>query len=133
MFLGCLYPGAYRDMDQDFVEFSLALGYDFGLASVSTAVAVSPDFYAGTGVGTHVAAGVGVPVPVALLENYSVAMDGNFGYQDIEDGGSYTHWNAGLTAEVAGFGLDVRYVGNDIDTGGPHDDDRVVVTFSRSF
>ena len=38
MILGYLYPGADSDLDQDFVEFSLALGYDFGLASVSTSV-----------------------------------------------------------------------------------------------
>ena len=131
--LGYLYPGADRDLDQDFVEFTMALGYDFGLASVSTSIAISPDFYGGTGVGAHIAGGVGVPIPIEMLTEYSVAADVNYAYQDIEDGGSYSHWNAGLTAEVYGFGLDLRYVGNDVDSIADVDDDRVVFTFSRSF
>jgi uncharacterized protein (TIGR02001 family) len=131
--VGYLYPGADRDLDLDFVEVSLALGYDFGLASVNTGVAVSPDFQGATGVGAHIGAGVGVPIPIEMLEKYGVAADFNYGYQDIEDGGSYSHWNAGLSAEVYGFGLDLRYVGNDVDSIADVDDDRAVFTFSRSF
>jgi uncharacterized protein (TIGR02001 family) len=133
MILGYVYPGADRDLDQDFVEFSLALGYDFGLASVNTGVAISPDFYGATGVGAHITAGVGVPIPIEMLTEYGVAVDANYGYQDIEEGGSYSHWNVGLGAEVFGFGLDLRYFGNDVDSIAPVDDDRVVFTFSRSF
>ena len=44
LILGYLYPGANSDLDQDFVEFSLALGYDAGIASLSTSVAISPDW-----------------------------------------------------------------------------------------
>ncbi|MBW1886272.1 MAG: hypothetical protein JRJ58_22290, partial [Deltaproteobacteria bacterium] len=120
-------------LDQDFVEFSLALGYDFGLASVNTGVAISPDFYVASGVGAHITAGVGVPIPIEMLTPYGVAVDANYGYQDIEEGGSYSHWNVGLGAEVFGFGLDLRYFGNDVDSIAPVDDDRVVFTFSRSF
>ncbi|MBW2389228.1 MAG: hypothetical protein JRG89_12425, partial [Deltaproteobacteria bacterium] len=70
MILGYVYPGADRDLDQDFVEFSLALGYDFGLASVNTGVAISPDFYGASGVGAHITAGVGVPIPIEMLTPY---------------------------------------------------------------
>ncbi len=134
MILGYLYPGADSDLDQDFVEFSLALGYDFGLASVSTSVAVSPDFYGATGVGAHISGGVGVPIPIEMLTKYSVAVDANYAYQEIEDAKSYGHWSVGLGAEVYGFGLDFRYVGNDLDDPtSDNDDDRFVFTFSRSF
>ena len=133
MVMGYLYPGADRGLDQDFVEFSLGLGYDLGVAMVSTVIAVSPEYYRGTGVGTHIAGGVVVPVPIAVLTEYRVAVDGNYAYQDIEDGGSYSHWSAGMSAEVFGFGLDLRYVGNDVDSRADVDDDRVVFSFSRSF
>lgn len=133
MILGYLYPGADRDLDQEFVEFSFTVGHDFEVVSASVGVAVSPDFYGGSGVGTHISTGIGIPIPLDLLTRYNVAVDGNFGYQDISDGGSYVHWSAGIAAEVLGFGLDVRYLGNDVDSRAAADDDRAVFTISRSF
>lgn len=133
MVLGYIYPGADDALDQDFVEFSLAAGYDFEILSASAGVAISPDFYASSGVGTHITAGVGIPIPLDLLAKYNIAVDSNFGYQDISSGGSYVHWNVGLGAQLLGFGLDLRYFGNDIDSRANVDDDRAVFTFSRSF
>lgn len=133
MVLGYVYPGASDDLDLDFVEFSGALGYDFQIVSVSGGLAISPDFRGSSGVGTHIVGGVGIPIPLDIFERYQVGIDTNVGYQDISTGGSYVHWNVGLAAEVAGFGLDLRYVGNDIDSRADTDDDRAVFTLSRSF
>jgi len=133
MVLGYVYPGADRDRDFDFVEFSLALGHRFPWASVNTAVAISPDYFGSSGVGAHVSGGVGVPIPLDFLERYRIAVDTHVGYQDISTGGSYVHWDVGLGGQLLGFDLDLRYVGNDVDSPLDEDDDGVVFSFSRQF
>ncbi len=133
MVLGYVYPGASGDLNLDFVEFSLALGHDLEVASIGTAVAISPDFRGSSGVGAHVSGGVGIPIPFDVFERYRLAIDSNVGYQDISNGGSYVHWDVGIAGEWLGFVLDLRYVGNDIDSRADTDDDRAVFTFSRSF
>ncbi len=135
MVLGYLYPGA-RAGDQDFIEFSLGLGYDAGFASANVGLAVSPEWYGNSGVGTYIYGGVAVPIPIGALEGTGVAfsIDANFGYQDLADASNFVHYDVGLGIELLGFALDVRYVGNDIDDGSLKvDDDRVVFGISREF
>jgi uncharacterized protein (TIGR02001 family) len=131
--LGYLYPGA-RSGDQDFLEFTLGLGYDAGFASASLGVAISPEFYANAGVGTHLSAGIAMPVPVPMLEDYGVAVDVNFGLQVLEDAADFVHYDVGLGFELVGFGLDIRYIGAGYTDGiGKLDDDRVIFGISRGF
>lgn len=137
MILGYLYPGT-KTGSQDFMEFSLALGYDAGFAAVSAGVAVSPEFYLRSGVGTHIGAGLAVPVPLGYTADRGIDLrvDANFGVQILENFPDYVYYNAGLGLEVFDFKVDVRYVGTGYTGGsgfGLIDDDRVVFGISREF
>ena len=54
---------------------------------------------------------------------------------DLDDD-AYVTWNVGGTYSVGGFGLDLRYIGTDIDEaaafGGDYSDDKFVFTIKRA-
>ncbi|MDP6980812.1 MAG: GNAT family N-acetyltransferase [Myxococcota bacterium] len=56
------------------------------------------------------------------IEHHKVAVDTNVGCQYISTGGSHVHWDVGIAGEFLGFGLDLLYVGNDIDSRADTDD-----------
>ena len=85
---------------------------------------------------------------------YGFGFDFKYGWQDVEgdkttpagwngpgtEGFDYTNWNIGLTKDVVGFGLDLRYHDTEEDDDhvaywGTDDqiDARLVFTISRSF
>jgi len=91
---------------------------------------------------------------LGLTLPHSFGLEFGFGYQDVEgdkttpvgwngpgtEGFDYTHWEVGVTKEVIGFGLDLRYHDTDEDDDfvafwGTDDfiDERIVFTISRSF
>jgi uncharacterized protein (TIGR02001 family) len=134
---GYIYPGADNDLKYDFVEVGLGISYDFKILAIDVGFQVSPDFFASTGVATHVETGLKVPLPGDILSIYDLRVDGHFGYQDIDEGGSFMHWDAGLVATIVGFDFDFRYLGFDGDDDildlGDLTDDRFVFSFSRKF
>lgn len=130
------YPGADSDLDYDFIEASLALGYDFGPLALSGSVNYSPDYFASSGDATYVAGNVDVPLPFLPFD---MAANASVGHQWIDDNSSfgvpdYTDWGIGLSANVEGFDLGVRYIDTDLD----HDEcadgcgERVIVSLSKS-
>ncbi len=90
---------------------------------------------------------------LALSLPYGFGLDGAYGYQDVEgdkttptgwNGGGagfdYNHWNIGVSNEIVGFGLDIRYHDTDENSdfvaywlGSDNIDAHFVFTISRSF
>ena len=121
--VGVIYY-AYPDSevsDLDFVELKGALGYAFDAGlSVGGEVYYDPD---NKNMYLNATAGY------AVSENFGI--DGSVGNYQFDAGGDYTSWSLGASTSAAGFGLDLRYWGTDID-GVEVADDRIVFTISRS-
>jgi len=131
------YPGADNDLNYDFVEGALAVGHDYGPLAVSASVNYSPEFFADSGDATYVAGYVDVPLPFMPFET---TLNASVGHQWIDDNSAYgvedyVDYGIGLTANVEGFAVGLRYIGTDLDE--PSEcadgcDDRVIVSISKS-
>ncbi len=112
-----LYPGADSDLDYNYYEFSLALGYDFDVAALSASFNYSPDNFADSGDAEYVAGNLDVPLTFLPFES---SLNASVGHQWIDDNAAYgvedyTDWGVGITANVVGFDVGVRYVDTDLD------------------
>ncbi len=132
------YPGADVDeTDYNFFEGTASLGYDFGIAALSGSVNYSPDFFGGSGDATYVAGNLDVPLPFLPFET---ALNASVGRQWIEDNATfgfkdYTDWGIGLSSNIEGFDLGVRYI--DTNLNEPSEcadgcDERVIVSLSKT-
>lgn len=115
--IGYLYPGADKDLNYNYYEGSLAIGYDFGVAALSGSVNYSPENFAHTGDATYLASNLDVPLPFLPLD---MALNGSVGHQWVEDNDKfgvpdYTDWGIGLSAKVYGFDVGLRYIDTDLD------------------
>jgi uncharacterized protein (TIGR02001 family) len=107
------YPGAADNLNYDFWEAGLRLGYDFGIAAVVASVYYSPDFFAASGNATYYQVGVDVPLP------FSVTLGARYGHQSIDNNvrfGSpdYSDWNIGVSREFLTIVWDLRYFDTDL-------------------
>jgi len=130
------YPGADSDLDYDFFEGVLGLGYDFGFASLSGGFAYSPETFGDGGKTYYYNGGVSVPLPLPC----ELTLNGNIGRYEFDDAATaldYTHYDVGLSASVLGFDLGVSYTDTDLSSsecGGDNAcDGEVLVSISRSF
>lgn len=129
------YPGADPQREYDFVEGSLAVGYDFELFSASASFNYSPDYFNESGDAQYYAAGVDVPLPM------DVTLSGHVGFQEIDNNAAfgtpdYTDWSVGLGYNYEGFDLSLQYIDTDLDEPGECADGcdgRVIFGVSRSF
>lgn len=124
------YPGADSSLDYDFWEVAAAVGYDFGVASLSGSINYSPEFFGDTGDAVYFASALDVPLP------YDITASAHVGYQAIDDGADYTDWSLGLGYDFHGFGLSLSYVDTDLDEPGDCADGcdaRVIFGVSKSF
>ncbi len=123
------YPGAAKALNYDLWEVYGKVGYDFGIAALTTGVAYTPDNFGSTGDATYFSAVVNVPI----VEMLSVS--GGAGYNMLTQGHKdQTDWNIGATLKVSNwFDVDVRYYDSDIRYAGNLADDKVVVKISRAF
>lgn len=132
------YPGSGRDQhDYNFVEGALALGYDFDVAALSASVNYSPDYFAGSGDAVYVAGNLDVPLPFLPFDT---SLNGSVGHQSIDDNRAfgtpdYMDWGIGLSSNIEGFDLGVRYIDTDLDE--PSEcadgcDERVIVSLSKT-
>jgi uncharacterized protein (TIGR02001 family) len=140
--VGYLYPGVELSPTLDYVEFyakpslSVAEGVTLGGAFY-----YSPEFTGELGAGYYFEGNGSFAASDVL--SFSAAV----GYQQVEDlagafdptdadDDAYITWNVGGTYTVSGFGLDLRYIGTDIDDaaafGGDYSDDKVVFTIKRA-
>lgn len=135
-----LYPGADSSLDYDFVEAAFALGYDFDVAALSASINYSPDYFANSGDAVYTAAYLDVPL---TFLPFGTTLNANIGHQIIEDEarfgiteGSYIDYGIGLSANVEGFDLSLKYIDTDLEEPGEcadNCDQRVVVAISKSF
>jgi uncharacterized protein (TIGR02001 family) len=131
------YPGANSDLDYDYWEAALALGYDFDMAAVSAAVNYSPDFFASSGDAVYLASYLDVPLEFLPFET---ALNASVGHQWVDDNDAYgvedyTDWGIGLTSNIEGFDVSIRYIDTDLDETEDCADgceERVIFSISKS-
>lgn len=131
------YPGADSDLDYDFVEGAFSLGYDFDVAALSAAVNYSPDYFAGSGDATYLAGYVDVPLP---FMPYDTKLSGNVGHQWIDDNDAfgvedYMDWGLGISSNIEGFDVGLKYIDTDLDEPGDCADgcdQRVIFSISKT-
>jgi uncharacterized protein (TIGR02001 family) len=132
------YPGSDEDdHDYNFVEGALAVGYDFDVAALSASVNYSPDYFAGSGDATYVAGNLDVPL---LFLPFDTALNASVGHQWIDDNAAfgaedYMDWGIGLSSNVEGFDVGVRYIDTDLEETADCADgceERVIVSISKS-
>ena len=143
--IGYLYPGmdeAPGAPETDMWEFKAgasvtpAEGFTLG-----GALYYSPDFTLTAGDES----GLYAEINAAFAVSDMFSISGAVGNQSVDQAGyypgaedSYTTWNIGGTATVAGFGLDLRYTDTDLDpevfgpSGDEASDGRVVFTVKRA-
>jgi len=141
-------------VDPDQFETWLTLSHTFAGAPFEPTLGVfwawSPDFTLEDGTSHYINGTLALSLPQGF------GVDFGYGYQDVEgdkttpsgwlggtstqSGFDYTHWQVGLSKEVVGFGLDLRYHDTDENSDfvaywGTDDqiDERIVFTISRSF
>lgn len=129
------YPGADSDLDYDFVEAAVSVGYDFDLFAVSASFNYSPDYFAGSGDAQYYAAAVDVPLP------HDFSLSAHVGRQNIEDNAAfgvedYTDWSLGLGYTYNGFDFGLTYLDTDLDEPTECADgcsERVIFSISKTF
>ena len=128
------YPGADSSLDYDFWEAQAALGYDFGIASVTASVNYSPENFGESGAAFYPKLAVDVPVPGVK----GLALSGHVAKQFIDQEAvfgspDYLEWNFGVGYSVLGFDLAVNYTDTDISPSADANDAMVLFTIARSF
>lgn len=137
------YPGASSRLDYDYWEIPLQLDYAVNdLVSVNAAYFFSPDFFGSTGLGHYVSGGVSVTPPLPF-KGFDLSLDGNVGYQWIEDNSragveDYLNWSVGATVTAKSIDFSVAYTDTNLSKGDCFSntnlcDGRVVFTVATSF
>ncbi len=114
-FIYYYYPGAATRLNYDFFEVGPSIGYDFGFMSATVGVNISPNYFGASGTGIYTYANASVPLPISSLKKYKPTIEANVGYQAIRRNAifgtpDYWDWGVGISAEVKGFGLSLKYV-----------------------
>lgn len=136
-----MYPGADSDLNYDFIEGYVGLGYAFSQMALTPEIGVkvsyTDDYFAGSGEGIYVD-GVG-----SLSLPYDFGLGFHYGYQSIDEEDafgtpSYSDWSLSLSKEVLGLDLSIAYVDTDIEkdecfAGTSLCEARAVFTVSKSF
>jgi uncharacterized protein (TIGR02001 family) len=121
-----LYPGSDNNLNYDFWETYVALGYDLESFAVNAGVNYSPDFFGKTGDAFYYYGGIDVPLP------YEVTLSAHYGHQDIDEGADYNDWSLGVNKTWLEFDWAATYTEADVDTD-DNADGRVVFSVSKSF
>jgi uncharacterized protein (TIGR02001 family) len=131
--IGYLYPGASDDLAEldyweGYVKPSIALSDQFTLGG---AIYYSPEFTAESGDGWY------YEINGAFTVSDAFSLSGGVGLQTVDLAGffagedQYTTYNFGGAYSTMGLGLDLRYVGTDVDNVGIYDD-RVVFSVKKA-
>ncbi len=117
------YPGAESGTNYDYFEINPSVGYDFGWASFTVGLNVSPDYFAASGVGVFLYGEASVPLPIKVLKDFSPTLNLSIGHQWIEKNAAfgtndYLTWKIGLSFNVKGFDISISYVDTDLTKGG---------------
>lgn len=127
------YPGSD---DLNYTEGLLSLGYDFDMFAVSGSAYYSPDYTGSTGDETYLVANVDVPLPFMPVETSLNASVGHQFWNEDEVGlPEYTDWGLGVTSNIEGFDVGLRYIDTNLSETDCADgcDSKVVVSVSKTF
>ena len=139
------YLGGPSNLFQDFNEFGLVLGYDFGVAQLQGAVRYSPNFFGNSGIAWYKWGQLTVPLSfIKLNENVSFKLFGTVGNQYVErftnygiGYNNYWDWQVGLGVSVWGVDLSIAYVDTNLDpntcAATMNCDARAIFTISKTF
>lgn len=139
------YLGGPSNLFEDFNEFGLVIGYDFGVAQLSGAVRYSPNFFGNSGVAWYKWGQLTVPLSfIHLNENVSFKAFGTIGNQYVQrfanygiGYNNYWDWQLGLTATVYGIDLTIAYVDTNLSVPNcaatMNCDARAIFTISKTF
>jgi len=140
-----LYPGVAADLAYDYGEFSLNVGYDFGVAALTGRVRYSPNSFSNSGNSWNKRALLSVPLPfLHFNENLSFKAYGTLGNIGVEHflaygipSGDYWYWQVGLVTTAYGFDVTVAYTDTSIEPAGCGDTNycagRVFVSITKAF
>ena len=125
------YPGADSTLNYDFIELAGKASYDLGVASTTGGLNYSPANFGDSGNAWYASLDLEVPLGKKLT------LAGHVGRQWIDDNGAfgapdYIDYSFGVSANVLGFDLDLKWTDTDID-GCSDACGAVVFTASRSF
>jgi uncharacterized protein (TIGR02001 family) len=122
------YPDSPKNLHENNYEVYLGASHAFGPATVGGKVFYSPEFFGKTGKEFYYS------LPVSVDVGHGVSLSGAYdrtSFNDNSQGGTdYNDWNFGASASRLGFGLDIRYVDNDLKA--VSNDNKIVVTISKS-
>ena len=132
------YPGADSSYNYNFWEAQTAIGYDFGVASVTGSVNYSPDFFGSSGTAWYPKLAVSVPIPSvdglslsAYVAKQYVQDEATYGIDK-----DYVEWNLTVSYNVLDwFDASIAYEDTNLDPGTNNDGQTAAVLFtiSRSF
>lgn len=118
-----MYPGAIEDLNYDFGELYLKLGYNI----LKFAYYYSPEFFGESGTAHYYNLGVAYELPQGFTLGASV------GHSDLEtDAADYTDWKIEVGKSMGGFDFSLAYTDTDVDNA-PLADGRAVLTVKKSF
>lgn len=132
--LGYYYPGANENLNYDYYEYQLTLGYNFGFMLLRGSVNYTPDNFADSGDATYTKLAVEVPLP------YDLKLAGRVGHQEIQNEANfglpdYNDWAASLSYNFMGLDFMAEYTDTDIDKSVCSDncDATVIFSVAKSF
>jgi len=109
------YPGTCEGPcglgEANYLELKAGASYTFGESfTVGVANYWTPDFAFETGEGDAIEGTVEYAFSGKLFNFFSPSVSGLIGYQEVDDIGDYTYWNAGLTLGfMDNWSADIRY------------------------
>lgn len=121
-----LFLGPPADLNYDYGDISLNVGYDFGFATLSGRVRVSPNSFGASGISANKRGLLSVPLPFLKFdENISFKAYGSVGNIWVQrfplygiPSPDYWYWQLGLVTSAYGFDFSVAYTDTSIERSG---------------
>jgi uncharacterized protein (TIGR02001 family) len=131
------YPGYEGDLDADWIDGKVSVGYDFGFAQTALTVLATPEYQYESGDAVYIGADVTIP----LGKSFAFFLHGGrqwiddevrFGYKD------YWDYSVAVGTNLIGLDLKLAYIGTSLDedevpAGGGGEREAIVFTVSKSF
>jgi uncharacterized protein (TIGR02001 family) len=121
-----LFLGPPADLNYNYGDINLNVGYDFGVATLSGRVRVSPNSFGSSGVSWNKRGLLMVPLPfLRINEDITFRAYGSLGNIWVErfdlygiPSPDYWYWQLGLVTSVYGFDVSVAYTDTSIEPSG---------------
>jgi uncharacterized protein (TIGR02001 family) len=121
-----LFLGPPADLNYNYGDINLNVGYDFGVATLSGRVRVSPNSFGSSGVSWNKRGLLAVPLPfLRINEDITFRAYGSLGNIWVErfdlygiPSPDYWYWQLGLVTSAYGFDVSVAYTDTSIEPSG---------------